>query len=327
MAITTGDVDGIGLEITIKAVSALLKVKDLRCFDFLIFAKRPPARILNSMSVPSSFGNWNKVDSKDTLLKLQELLHSDRENTTSRIKLVEVQGLNEAGWFDFAVTHYQELGLSGIVTGPVSKQTFQSHRAGLMGHTGLLRRAYPNAQIFQGYVGKLLNVVVATDHVPLNEVEQRLTPSLISAAIQSSDQLRRHLQTSRKNLPIAILGLNPHASEQGLIGRFDEDLLKPLLKKINRNDLKGPIPADSAFTEENRKRFSVYLCLYHDQGLIPFKTVHGMDDGYQVSLGLPIVRTSVDHGTAQHLVGTGKAAAGSMVAAIRGAMKLAKGLK
>jgi 4-hydroxy-L-threonine phosphate dehydrogenase PdxA len=142
-------------------------------------------------------------------------------------------------------------------------------------------------------------------------------------------QLRRILPAIRRKRPIAVLGLNPHAGENGLIGHFENRVLKSALLSAKRagQSIVGPIPADTAFTRESLNRFSVVVSLYHDQGLIPFKMLHGQDSGFQVSLGLPFIRTSVDHGTAKDIFGQGTANSGSMVDAINGAIKLAHALR
>jgi 4-hydroxythreonine-4-phosphate dehydrogenase len=118
---------------------------------------------------------------------------------------------------------------------------------------------------------------------------------------------------------LAIVGVNPHAGEQGLLG--DEEAL---LRQLLGADVRGPLVPDAAFLPANWGLYSVYVCPYHDQGLIPFKLVHGFDSGVHMTLGLPFIRTSVDHGTAKDIFGKNKARAGSMKDAITTAIRLAK---
>lgn len=206
--------------------------------------------------------------------------------------------------------------VDAVVTGPIRKTSFR--RLGLrdLGHNGLLRELMGYKPV-QGYVGPELNIVLATDHISLAKVPRALTASCLQRARVAAEELRSGLEGHKRRLPIAWLGLNPHAGEGGLMGREETKLTR----LIGRRAI-GPLPADSAFTPAQRSRYSVVIALYHDQGLIPFKTLHGQNQGYQVSLGLPFVRTSVDHGTADDLLKSGqlhRAEAGSMLAAILGA--------
>ena len=221
---------------------------------------------------------------------------------------------NEAGWFRDAVSLAQDESVAALVTGPVSKGRFKPY--GCMGHTGLLAQM-TGRKILQGYIGDELAIVLATDHVPLSAVESVLSKKLVSQAVAAALQLRELLPASRRRRPLALMGLNPHAGEGGMIGRYEQSL------KLTHGVL-GPLSADTAFTREQREKYSVAVALYHDQGLIPFKLLHGQDSGFQVSLGLPFVRTSVDHGTATDLFGRGKANPGSMLDAIEGALAALK---
>jgi len=325
LAITTGDTNGVGLEVTLKALDELTRKRALQGCQLIVFSDSVRSkRLIKETKVRIPKPLWIDLDPNAS----SSVQHLRRFISDERLVFVSLSRTNEAGWFDFVVRNYSALNLDGVVTGPVSKQTFIAHDPRVMGHTGLLRLAFPKKPVFQGYRGQQFNIVLATDHVPLNQVQTELTPSTIKAALHPAAQLRNTIENKRiRARPIGVLGLNPHASEGGLIGDYDERVLRPILSQLNRLGVEGPISADSAFTETNRERFSVYLCLYHDQGLIPFKTVHGMSDGFQVSLGVPLLRTSVDHGTAPGLVGLNQADAGSMKAAILGAIKIAKGSK
>lgn len=207
--------------------------------------------------------------------------------------------------------------VDAVITGPIRKSSFRQLGLRELGHNGVLREVF-GYQPVQGYAGPELNLVLATDHLPLAEVPRALTSACIRRALVAATELRQGLDARKRRLPVAFLGLNPHAGEGGLMGR---DELR--LRKLIGRQFVGPIPADSAFTIRQRAKYSVVIALYHDQGLIPFKTLHGQNEGYQVSLGLPFIRTSVDHGTADDLIKTGnlrRIEAGSMIAAIRGAV-------
>src|SRR5690606_11481796 len=175
--------------------------------------------------------------------------------------------------------------------------------------------------LFQTYLGSYFNLLLVTDHIPLSEVPQSVvTSKRLPSALRMALDLHKKFKMKKK---IAVLGLNPHAGEDGLIGHEDEfvgrqiDHLDP-----NRKWFVGPIPADSAFTDANFKKFGLYVALYHDQGLIPFKALHGFKEGVHLTSGIPFVRTSVDHGTAKSIFGKGMAEPGSMIHALKTAMIL-----
>jgi 4-hydroxythreonine-4-phosphate dehydrogenase len=177
-----------------------------------------------------------------------------------------------------------------------------------------------------GFIGKKFNVVLTTAHIPIVKVSQSLKAMDILAGIHAAESLRQQLPKPLQKKPIGILGLNPHAGEEGLIGK--EELL--YLNKAIQTALKekiptiGPLVPDAAFLEKNWKKYSVYLAMYHDQGLIPFKIIHGQKSGAHISLGLPFVRTSVDHGTAKDIFGKNEAIANSMIEAIQACLRIVR---
>jgi 4-hydroxy-L-threonine phosphate dehydrogenase PdxA len=224
------------------------------------------------------------------------------------------QGAAAAALRAFELAH--EGMVDAVITGPIRKTSFR--RLGLreLGHNGALREVFGYNPV-QGYAGPELNLVLATDHIALSKVPRALSAPCLRRALSAAQELRAGLATKKRQLPLAFLGLNPHAGENGLMGREEARL-----QRLFGHQAVGPLPADSAFTPLQRDKYSVVIALYHDQGLIPFKTLHGQNQGYQISLGLPFIRTSVDHGTADDLIKTGqvrRAEAGSMIAAILGA--------
>ena len=168
-----------------------------------------------------------------------------------------------------------------------------------------------------------LRVVLATIHLPLAEVPAALSPALlIRLASITHDALIRDFGIEAPRL--AMAGLNPHAGEDGTIGREEIDILRPALAGLqNEIDIYGPFPADTLFHEEARRGYDAVLCMYHDQGLIPLKTLDFWG-GVNITLGLPIVRTSPDHGTGFAIAGKGVARADSLINAIRAAGKIAE---
>ena len=145
-------------------------------------------------------------------------------------------------------------------------------------------------------------------------------------AVRAADELRKVLDKKQMSRPIAILGLNPHAGEQGLIGSVENRIHAKVLETAAEEKLNvdGPLVPDAAFFPKNWSKYSVFVANYHDQGLIPFKMTHGQESGVQVTMGLPFVRTSVDHGTAKDIFGKNKADPRSMLQALEWAIRLKK---
>jgi 4-hydroxythreonine-4-phosphate dehydrogenase len=172
--------------------------------------------------------------------------------------------------------------------------------------------------------GGEFRVVLATTHCPLAEVPPRLTEGGLFRLFQLTCQaLDRDFGLAGARLGVAAL--NPHAGEGGMFGREEEEIIAPAVRRAQEAGLPvdGPFPADTLFWRHRQGEFAAIVCMYHDQGLIPLKILHFMNS-VNVTLGLPIIRTSVDHGTAYNLAGTGQAASASLKAAIRMAAEMAK---
>ncbi len=306
LAITSGDRDGIGLEVTRKALSILGPQSNAR---FMIACSNNPAasRELRKLRGFQQVHLSSKIASFEIASRVLEHLKSNEV-------LIWRDSGNEAAWVQAAARLALSRKIDGIVTGPVSKGRFKNVSAKFIGHTGMLS-AMAKVSVQQGYVGSKLSVVLATDHLPLSKVEGALNERVIQRAVANAKSMRGLLATRKSRRPIAVLGLNPHAGESGIIGTFERRVRLP-------RGVKGPLPADTAFTPSAITKYSVVVALYHDQGLIPFKLLHGQDSGFQISLGLPFVRTSVDHGTARDIFGKGQANPGSMIDALRGAIKM-----
>jgi 4-hydroxythreonine-4-phosphate dehydrogenase len=174
--------------------------------------------------------------------------------------------------------------------------------------------------------GPTLRVVPVTTHIPLKDVAEALTVDLIVAKGRAAAKgLQRQFGIERPH--IAVAGLNPHAGEEGALGREEIDLIAPAIERLREEgfEVSGPYPPDIMFQERYRRGYDLALCMYHDQALIPLKTLH-FDEGINVTLGLPIVRTSPDHGTAFDIAGQDRADPGAMVVAIRTAGECARRL-
>jgi 4-hydroxythreonine-4-phosphate dehydrogenase len=219
---------------------------------------------------------------------------------------------------------------AAVVTNPVAKNVLYKSGFAEPGHTEFL------AKLVQEATGEALRpvmllwspelaVVPVTIHLPLREIFKQLTTELIveTGRIVAHD-LRTRFQLSRPRL--AIAGLNPHAGEQGTLGDEDRAIVAPAVAQLATEgiEVRGPLPADSMFHEAARASYDVALCMYHDQALIPIKTL-AFDHAVNATLGLPFVRTSPDHGTAFDIAGTGTADPASLIAALRLAARLAAG--
>jgi 4-hydroxythreonine-4-phosphate dehydrogenase len=212
--------------------------------------------------------------------------------------------------------------VDAIATAPVSKEAFAMAGLPWRGHTDLLAHLTGSPFVAMMFDSPALRVVLATIHVALREV-----PDLITRA-----RMERTIRLTAAELPrfgiaaprIGVAGLNPHAGEHGLMGREDDEEIAPAVQACRAAgvDVTGPWPADTIFTRAARGEFDVVVACYHDQGLIPVKLA-AFGESVNVTLGLPIVRTSVDHGTAFDIAGRGLADPGSMIQAVRLAARLA----
>jgi 4-hydroxythreonine-4-phosphate dehydrogenase len=209
------------------------------------------------------------------------------------------------------------------VTGPIHKARLAREGFAYTGHTDMLGAICGVERPVMAFVGGTLRVVLVTTHVPLSEVPSMITAEAVGHVVRTAARaLRDDLGLAAPR--IGVCGLNPHAGEGGLLGDTEAREIAPACEALRAEgwDLGAPISAETAFMEAHAGRLDLVVAMYHDQGLVPLKMV---DFGRSVNwtLGLPIIRTSVDHGTADDLVGTGRADASSMAAAIGLARRLA----
>lgn len=208
---------------------------------------------------------------------------------------------------------------SAIVTGPVSKSQLQAIGFSHPGQTEFIaeRCGLAKDNVVMMLAGPTLRVVPITTHVPLSQVADILSVDLLLAKARvTARSLARNFGI--ENPRLAFAGFNPHAGEKGMLGCEEEKIIAPAIAQLREEgiDASGPFAADAMFHPRARALYDVAMCLYHDQALIPLKTLH-FDDGVNTTLGLPIVRTSPDHGTAFDIAGRGLAEPGAMIAAIR----------
>jgi 4-hydroxythreonine-4-phosphate dehydrogenase len=220
---------------------------------------------------------------------------------------------------EFAVGLARSAAAGAVVTGPVAKAQLYAIGFTHPGQTEFVAERCGVAvdSVAMMLAGPTLKVVPVTGHIPLADVKERLTADRIVAkgrALVKGLQRQFGIEQPR----IAVAGLNPHAGEGGALGREEIDILAPAMERLAEEgyDLIGPLPPDIMFHARQRAAYDAALCMYHDQALIPLKTLH-FEDGINITLGLPIVRTSPDHGTAFDIAGRNRADPGAMIAAIR----------
>jgi 4-hydroxythreonine-4-phosphate dehydrogenase len=210
-----------------------------------------------------------------------------------------------------------------VVTGPVQKSSINEGGIPFSGHTEFFAER-AGAEVVMMLASPELRVTLATTHLPLSAVPEAITPALLERTLRIVDgALTAHFGIAHPR--IAVLGLNPHAGEGGHMGREELDTIIPLLERLRTEgmDLLGPLPADTAFVPAMRSRYDAVLAMYHDQALPVLKS-EAFDRTVNVTLGLPFIRTSVDHGTALDLAGTGRADPASLFAAARLAIDLTR---
>jgi 4-hydroxythreonine-4-phosphate dehydrogenase len=294
IGITLGDPAGIGPEITAATLAAA--PPELRA-RIVVFGDRAPlARAAHAMRVE---------------LPELELRGDGTGDTATAGAPDERTGAAQVGYLEAAVAAARAGELAAIVTAPISKTWAKRAGFAFPGHTELLAARLGVADVAMAFFGPKLRVVLATIHLPLAEVARTLTTARVRRTIELlADALTRDLGIAAPR--IGVLGVNPHAGEGGLLGREDLEVIAPACTPYRTATVDGPLVPDAAFRDAlPGGRFDALVAMYHDQGLIPVKLVD-FDDAVNVTLGLPIVRTSPDHGTAYDIAGRGVARATSM---------------
>ena len=213
--------------------------------------------------------------------------------------------------------------IDAIATAPINKEAFAAAGLPWRGHTELLAHLTGAPRVAMMFYAEALRVVLATIHIPLAEVPRALTGSRLEEVVElAAAELPRFGHPAAR---LAVAGLNPHAGEHGVIGTEDEAVIRPAVEACRRRgvDVRGPFPADTIFLRAMRGEFDAVVACYHDQGLIPVKLA-AFGRAVNVTLGLPIIRTSVDHGTAFDIAGRGTADPSSLIEAVALAARLAR---
>ena len=303
VGISIGDLNGIGCEIILKTF------EDTRMLEFctpIIFASTKTVSFQNKhLGLNINYNGINEI-SEAIEGKLNVL------NVWKETPSIEYgQETKEGGKYAFlslksAVESLKRKDVDILVTAPINKHNIQSEEFKFPGHTDYLAQEL-NGEALMFMVSPDLKVGLVTDHVPVKDISSYITPELIEKKV---DKIYESLQKDFgiRRPKIAVLGINPHTGDNGVIGKEDDEILRPTIHKIYESGklVYGPYAADSFFGADNYKKFDAVLATYHDQGLIPFKTL-SFGSGVNYTAGLSRVRTSPDHGTAFEIAGKGEA--------------------
>jgi len=316
-----GDPAGIGAEVIVKTL-ADPAIRDLG--RFIIFGVD---EILISAADDAGIRPfWFTADAREPVRIDSGVLVGDFPEYSAGYWTIarptELGGKASLAFLDRAI----ELARGGVVdaicTGPIHKTSWSLAGCRFAGHTEKLADAFHAKRVTMAFVGGGLRVALASAHVGLFELRNHFTIGMVFQPIdQLHDALLRWFGIPRPR--IAVAGLNPHAGEDGLFGDEERRVIEPAMQ-MARNvgiDVEGPFPPDTLFLDHRRARYDGFVCMYHDQGLIPVKLL-AFDRAVNVTLGLPTIRTSVDHGTAFDIAGTNQADPGSMREAVRLACRL-----
>ena len=314
VAITHGDTNGIGYEVILKTFEdpAILEL----CTPIIYGSPKIAAYHRKALNLETNFSIINKAEeARDNRVNL--LTCFDEETKVELGVATKEGGQAALIALDRAMTDFRSGLYDVLVTAPINKATIQSPGFKFPGHT-----EYIEASVGGGHkalmilMNENLRVALVTTHLPIKDVAKAITKeAIMEKATIFFQSLKRDFRIS--NPRIAVLALNPHAGDEGVLGSEEQTIIKPAIDELAAKGIQafGPYPADGFFGSGNYHYFDGVLAMYHDQGLAPFKTI-AVEDGVNYTAGLPIVRTSPDHGTAFDIAGQGKADENSMRQAI-----------
>ncbi|WP_397364080.1 4-hydroxythreonine-4-phosphate dehydrogenase PdxA [Olleya sp. R77988] len=312
LGISIGDLNGIGAEVVLKIF------EDKRMLDFctpIIFASiKTMSFVKNHFKLDINLNGIHNVN--QALVGRVNILNCWKENVNINFGQEDIKiGEYAIKSLEQATKALKDEAIDVLVTAPINKHNIQSETFKFPGHTDYLNQELEgNSLMFMVTEG--LRVGLFTDHVPVKDIASHITPELIEEKINTVyTSLKQDFKINKPK--IAVLGINPHTGDNGVIGNEDDDILRPTLQKIKTSGMLvfGPYAADSFFGSNNYKNFDAIIASYHDQGLIPFKTL-SFGQGVNYTAGLNRVRTSPDHGTAYEIAGKGTADMSSFKEAI-----------
>lgn len=314
LGITCGDINSISLEVILKALR-----------NEMIYKNIIPV-LYGNVKIASYHKNIAQLDALSFNIIGQgerprpgrlNLINCWNDNITISLGKASPDGGKYAKLaLDRALEDLQKNELDALVTGPIHKHSMRMAGFEHLGHTGYLKEKAGSKDCLMFMVSDNLRIGVVTEHVPLSQVTQYIRKDIILSKLRIMEtSLITDFGIEKPHL--AVLGLNPHAGEEGLLGSEDEEIIRPAIIEAKKSGMfvSGPYPADSFFGRGMFNKFDGILAMYHDQGLIPFKTI-AQQEGVNYTAGLPFVRTSPGHGTAFDLAGKNEADSGSMMNAM-----------
>lgn len=314
IGVSCGDLNGIGIELIIKTFS------DNRILDHctpVIFASNKAINFYRK-SIPEINFNYQNTKEFSRISPKQANLFNcwEEEVVINPGQLSDAGGKYAVLSLQTAVAALKQKQIDGLVTAPIHKKNIQSPDFSFTGHTPYLKNIFGVNDVVMMLCAGNFRVALVTEHIPVAEVASHITKEKILSKLNIIHQsLQKDFGIDKPR--IAVLGLNPHAGDEGLIGNEEEAIIKPAIKEAKNNNILvvGPYSADAFFARRSFERFDAVLAMYHDQGLIPFKAL-AIGEGVNYTAGLPAVRTSPDHGVAFDIAGKDKADTSSFVTAV-----------
>lgn len=315
-----GDLNGVGLEIIIKALS------DSRMAELctpVVFASNKSINFYKKIVSDANF-NYQAVKDFERLSTKSVNVFSCWED---EVNIQPGQLTAEGGSYAIkslteAVKALKEGHIHALVTAPIHKKNVQNENFPYTGHTPYLKAAFEANDVVMFMVAENIKVALVTEHIPVAEVASHITKQGIVSKLKIMNQsLKKDFGITKPK--IAVLGLNPHAGDEGLIGKEEAEIIQPAIKEAKQQDVFcfGPYSSDAFFARGQHERFDAVLAMYHDQGLIPFKSL-AIGEGVNYTAGLSGIRTSPDHGTAFDIAGKGKADESSIRGAVFAAIDI-----
>jgi 4-hydroxythreonine-4-phosphate dehydrogenase len=322
VGISIGDVNGIGLEIIIKTLS------ESAVYDYctpIVYGHTKVASFYRRLSSVNEFNFSVITSASQAVVRKPNMINCWEEDVKLEPGTVNATGGKYALLSLERATNDLLAGeIDALVTAPINKDNIQSDTFKFPGHTEYLQQRDNAPESLMFLVSDVLRIGVVTGHIPISQVSQSITTEKILAKLKlMNDSLRNDFWIRKPK--IAVLGLNPHASDNGLIGSEEQQVIIPAIEEARNNDMMvfGPYSADAFFGKATYQQFDAVLAMYHDQGLIPFKQL-AFESGVNYTAGLNFVRTSPDHGTAYDIAGQNKASDESFREALFAALRIVK---
>ena len=314
IGITCGDLNGIGIELIIKTFS------DNRILEHctpVIFASNKAINFYRK-SVPEYNINYQTTKEFDRINHKRVNLFNcwEEEVAITPGQMTDIGGKYGVLSLQTAVAALKQKQIEGLVTAPIHKKNIQSPDFSFTGHTPYLKAMFGVNDVVMMLCAGDFRVALVTEHVSVQDITKHITKEIILSKLQIMNKsLQKDFGIDKPR--IAVLGLNPHAGDEGLIGNEEETIIKPAIREAKNSNIMvvGPYSADAFFARRSFDRFDAVLAMYHDQGLIPFKAL-AAGDGFNYTAGLPAIRTSPDHGVAFDIAGKNKADHSSFMTAL-----------